>query len=122
GSALPGLGKAKKSRLGMAAIEELIKTVADPRLRDALAFEVSRLKATKRFGLVFEEHLPEIVILPTLPVKVGARVVKKGGGTDFPYRVIDEVNGRKVKVVPDSAVKSGIIHGLPESVVAAAEA
>jgi len=39
----------------MALIEELIKTIADPRLRDQVAGEVAKLKAKKKFGLVFEE-------------------------------------------------------------------
>ncbi len=62
----------------MALIEELIKTIADPRLRDQVAGEVAKLKAKKKFGLVFEEHLPEVVQLPGLAVKPGARVAKRG--------------------------------------------
>ena len=34
--------------------------------RARLAEEVRKLKATKRFGLVFEEHIPETVRLPGL--------------------------------------------------------
>jgi adenine-specific DNA-methyltransferase len=46
----------------MARIEELIRDIADPRLRNQIATEISKLKARKKFGLVFEEHLPEIVL------------------------------------------------------------
>ncbi len=35
------------------------------------------LKKNKKFGLVFEEHLPETVRLPKLPVKEGELVAKK---------------------------------------------
>ena len=45
----------------MAKIEDLILQVPDDRLRKALAGEVKALKRTKKFGLVFEEHLPEVV-------------------------------------------------------------
>src|SRR5215469_16289673 len=61
----------------MARLEDLIKDIADPRLRNQIAAEVGKLKARKKFGLVFEQHLPEIVQLPGLPVKLGARVVKR---------------------------------------------
>lgn len=61
----------------MAKIEDLIAQIPDERLRKALREEVRELKKTKKFGLVFEEHLPETVRLPNLPVKVGELVAKK---------------------------------------------
>lgn len=48
----------------MAKIEDLIAQIPDERLRKAMAGEIKALKKTKRFGLVFEEHLPETVRLP----------------------------------------------------------
>lgn len=101
----------------MAAIEELIRSVADARLRDALAVEVGRLKAVKKFGLVFEEHLPETVLLPGLAPKVGARVFLKGTPEAGAFRVIEEVNDTKLKMVADHAIKSGIIRGLADTIV-----
>jgi type III restriction enzyme len=50
----------------MALLEYLIKDIADTRLRNQIAAELSKLKARKKFGLVFEQHLPEIVQLPGL--------------------------------------------------------
>ena len=52
----------------MAKIEDLIAQIPDERLRKGIAAEVKALKKTKKFGLVFEEHLPETVRLPRLPV------------------------------------------------------
>jgi adenine-specific DNA-methyltransferase len=101
----------------MAAIEELIRSIADTRLRDALAAAVAHLKAAKKFGLVFEEHLPETVLLPGLAIKVGARVMLKDDPHNLAFRVIEEVNGKRVKVIPDHMTKSGVIRGLPESIV-----
>ncbi len=86
----------------MAAIEDLIKQIADPGLRDQLAAEVARLKATKKFGLVFEEHLPEYVRLPGLTPRVGVRVLKKDDPRAVPYRVTSAMNGKKVKIVPEA--------------------
>lgn len=104
----------------MAAIEELIRSIADARLRDALTVEVAKLKANKKFGLVFEEHLPETVLLPGLAIKLGARVMLKASPEAGAFRVIEEVNGKKVKVIPDHVTKSGVIRGLPDSIVNAA--
>ena len=47
----------------MAKIEDLVDEIADPGLRERIADEVRELKRTKRFGLVFEEHIPETVSL-----------------------------------------------------------
>jgi adenine-specific DNA-methyltransferase len=57
----------------MAKIEDLVKNIPDVRLRQEIAHEVAKLKAEKKFGLVFEEHLPEQVLLPRLPIKLGAK-------------------------------------------------
>ena len=48
----------------MAKIEDLIAKIPDERLKKAIGDEVKALKKTKKFGLVFEEHLPETVRLP----------------------------------------------------------
>ena len=61
----------------MAKIEDLIAQIPDERLRKGIAAEVKALKKTKKFGLVFEEHLPETVRLPRLPVKPGELVAFK---------------------------------------------
>lgn len=105
----------------MAAIEDLIRNIADARLRDSLAAEVARLKAVKKFGLVFEEHLPETVLLPGLQVKLGGRVLKKSDPAGISFRVVEEVNDRRVKIIPDSATRAGIIRELPAAVSTAAE-
>lgn len=58
----------------MARIEDLIQSIADLRLRDELSREVKKLKSMKKFGLVFEEHLPETTRIPILEPKVGDTV------------------------------------------------
>jgi adenine-specific DNA-methyltransferase len=61
----------------MAKIEDLIAQIPDDRLRKAIAGEVKALKRTKKIGLVFEEHLPETVRLPRLPMREGELVALK---------------------------------------------
>lgn len=71
----------------MTKIEDLITQIPDERLRKAIAVEVKTLKKTKQFGLVFEEHLPETVRLPNLPVAQGELVVFKSQPANQPWRV-----------------------------------
>jgi adenine-specific DNA-methyltransferase len=78
----------------MAKVEDLIKNIPDAQLRDEIAREVSKLKSQKKFGLVFEEHLPEQVLLPGLPIKPGTRVVKRGAENEI-FTVIEPENGSR---------------------------
>jgi len=71
----------------MAKIEDLIAQIPDERLRKGIAAEVKALKRTKKFGLVFEEHLPETVRLPKLPVRIGETVALKRDPTNNLWRV-----------------------------------
>lgn len=82
----------------MAKLEDLIKNIPDSNLRDEIAREVAQLKAEKKFGLVFEEHIPQLVQIPSLPPRVGDRVCKRGGKTNETFRVIAQVNSRKLKI------------------------
>lgn len=71
----------------MSKIEDLVAQIADERLRIGIAAEVKALKKNKKFGLVFEEHLPERVRLPRLPVKVGDVVALKRESGNELWRV-----------------------------------
>lgn len=71
----------------MAKIEDLIAQIPDERLRKGIAAEVKALKKTKKFGLVFEEHLPETVRLPRLPVCEGELVALKREAGNQLWRV-----------------------------------
>jgi adenine-specific DNA-methyltransferase len=71
----------------MAKIEDLIAQIHDERLRNAIGAEVRELKKAKKFGLVFEEHLPETVRLTNLPVKVGETVAKRSESGNVTWRV-----------------------------------
>ncbi len=71
----------------MAAIHELLSQVQDEALRARLEQEINKLSKTKKFGLVFEEHLPECTPLYDIPVKRGALVAKKSGAVNEMYEV-----------------------------------
>lgn len=42
----------------MAAIHDLLAQVQDQALRERIEKEIEKMSKTKKFGLVFEEHLP----------------------------------------------------------------
>jgi adenine-specific DNA-methyltransferase len=88
----------------MAKVEDLIGEIADARLRSEVAREVAALKKQKKFGLVFEEHIPEQILLPSLPVKEGLRVAKRGGNTKEAFLVETVYGNGKVRVRRESGV------------------
>ena len=53
----------------MAVINDLIERISDPELRRRISDEVARMQKQKKFGLVFEEHLPEATPLYDIPIK-----------------------------------------------------
>lgn len=72
----------------MARIDDLISEIGNERVRRAVAAEVKKLREGKKFGLVFENHIPELSYLHTASVKVGANVVKRGAKGAEVYRVV----------------------------------
>lgn len=77
----------------MARIEEKIAEIADPALRQSIAEEVAKLKKHTRFGLVFEEHQPEVVPIYGKRIKRGERVAKKTGNLSEIWRVVSVKDG-----------------------------
>ncbi len=72
----------------MSAINDLIRQISDPDLRDRILKEVNKLSKQKKFGLVFEEHLPECTPLWDMPVRRGIKVALKSGPVSDVFRVI----------------------------------
>ena len=77
----------------MAILDELVTQIDNPDLRARIAAEVEKLAKQKKFGLVFEEHLPECTPLYEIPVKVGATVALKAGQVNDVYAVLKIENG-----------------------------
>lgn len=61
----------------MSAINDLIAQIPNPELRFKVRQEVDRMAKQKKFGLVFEDHLPECTPLYDHPVKKGSIVAVK---------------------------------------------
>lgn len=61
----------------MAAINDLIARIQDPDLRQQIDKEVKELTKQKKFGLVFENHVPEMTLLYDYPISRGCKVIRK---------------------------------------------
>ena len=59
----------------MAKIDDLLSEVGDGKLRGQLTGAVADLRRRKKFGLVYEEHIPETVLLPAAGIRVGSIVM-----------------------------------------------
>lgn len=72
----------------MSAINDLISQIQDESLRNRIQAEVDKLAKQKKFGLVFEKHLPECTPLYDIPVKKGGKVALKAGKVNDVYTVL----------------------------------
>lgn len=78
----------------MAALNELIDKIENPELRAQIQEAANKLAKQKKFGLVFEEHLPECTPLYDIPVKKGATVSVKSGSVNNTFKVLKIENGK----------------------------
>lgn len=90
----------------MAAIQDLISQIENPELRERIGREVDKLVKQKKFGLVFEEHLPECTPLYDIPVKKGAKVALKTGKVSDFYTVLKIADGKALCLHQDRSTTS----------------
>lgn len=81
----------------MAAINDLISQIQDETLRNRIQEEVSKMAKQKKFGLVFEEHMPENTPLYDMPIKKGSNVMLRESKDDKSIYVV-------LKIENDTAV------------------
>ena len=79
----------------VALLQDLIQQIDDPTLRDRILQETDKLMKQKKFGLVFEEHLPECTPLYDVPIRVGSKVARKIGYVSDIYTVL-KIDGNAV--------------------------
>ncbi|WP_295588010.1 DNA methyltransferase [uncultured Lamprocystis sp.] len=97
----------------MAAIDDLITHIQDPRLRADFAREWAEAKKTRKFGLVFDRHLPELVPIPQARPRRGDLVAKKGGSLADLWRVRRVAGGIAQVVRPEDTPAAGDPWELP---------
>lgn len=77
----------------MAAINDLISQIQDETLRNRIQEKVSKMAKQKKFGLVFEEHMPESTPLYDMPIKRGCNVMRRDSKDDKSIYVVLKVEG-----------------------------
>jgi len=77
----------------MAAINDLIDQIENPDLRLRIQQEVAKMSKQRKFGLVFEDHVPENIPLYELPIRRGLRVAKRDGDIRDNYQVLSIKDG-----------------------------
>lgn len=80
----------------MAAIHDLLDQIQDEALRERIEKEVNKISKSKKFGLVFEEHLPECTPLFDMPVKNGCNVMLKNSAEDKSIYVVLKTENEKI--------------------------
>ena len=78
----------------MALLQDLIKQIDDQALRQKIMTEVNKLSKQKKFGLVFEEHLPECTPLYGLEIRRDSKVALKAGQVSDIY-IVRSIDGNK---------------------------
>ena len=87
----------------MSILNDLVSQIENPALRDRIAGEVDKLTKQKKFGLVFEEHLPECTPLYDIPVKKGAKVALKTGKVSDFFTVLSIEDGKALCLNQDKS-------------------
>jgi adenine-specific DNA-methyltransferase len=86
----------------MSAIHDLIAQVTDPRLRQRLAAEWANAAKQKKFGLVFEDHLPELLPLHGVKPRKGDLVCRKNGPLKAVWQVKSLYAGMATCIKPNN--------------------
>ena len=71
----------------MSAIDQYISRIPNAELQQQLRDEVERLTKKKRFGLVWENHLPDNVTLPEVRIRRGTKVALRDKTPNEVYEV-----------------------------------
>ena len=80
----------------MALLQDLLQQIDDPALKERILQETNKLLKQKKFGLVFEEHLPECMPLYDVPIRVSSKVALKTGYVSDIYTVMN-IDGDEVQ-------------------------
>ena len=91
----------------MSAIDDLIARVQEPSLREQFKREWAEAQKTRKFGLVFDRHLPELVPIPKARPRRDDLVARKGGSLTDLWRVRRVSGGMAHCVRPEGTPGAG---------------
>ena len=101
----------------MAAINDLIAQIQDPILRAKIEQEANKLTKQKKFGLVFEEHLPESTRLYGVPIRKGSMVTLKNDKSGQTFVVLRKTSDTAVCLPREGG--DTVMHPLSDLVMVA---
>jgi adenine-specific DNA-methyltransferase len=96
-------GSRQDTEILMAAIHDLLKQIEDPRLRERISREYETATRHKKFGLVFEQHLPELVPIYSALPRRGDLVARRGEPLKEVWRVRRIVGDAAILIQPRQA-------------------
>ena len=70
------------------ALDALIDRIPDEALRGQIREALKKQNQQKKFGLVFEDHIPESTVLYDVPAKAGSTVALRGGDVSKQMKVL----------------------------------
>ena len=82
----------------MAKLDDIIAQVGDAKLRRQLEEEAVELRRRKKFGLVFEQHLPETTMFPSETIQNGSVVMIRTEPLNKTRYVVDSVTKTKASI------------------------
>ena len=97
----------------MAKIDELVAQVTDSRLRSQLIESVRELRRRRRFGLVYEEHIPETALCASdVGVAVGAEVILRKTPADTVQYKVESVSKGKATITDGASSREVAVDDL----------
>jgi len=93
-------------------LDSLLQRIDDDQLRDAITTHVAKLKDGRKFGLVFEDHLPEAIRLPNAKVRRGSRVARRDGDLTKLWTVAHVRDGAAIVVDDDGSEHPELVSDL----------
>lgn len=94
-------------------IDELIDQVADPGLRTQLRAAAAQLRQRKKFGLVFEEHVPESVVLAgQIGIQPGNVVTLRSEPQNKTRWNVESVAKTKAKITDGTTTRTEAVKNL----------
>lgn len=93
----------------MSAIDDLISQISDPLLRQRLSREWETASEEKKYGLLFEKHLPELLPLYGQKPRKGDLVCRREGALSDVWQVKAIRDGVAVCAKPSHTVKNSAV-------------
>ena len=90
----------------MAKIDDLLTHVADTGLRQQLREAIDEINARRQFGIVFEQHIPETVLLAGVKPQKGSLVTNRTGAWNGEW-LVEKIRATNASLRHPEQVNSG---------------